>query len=208
MALTPVRIPQLQQREPIVDKDGRMSNEFARRLGEILQSLAVTLNAIAALPEIQKALEDAQSLIENLGDATKDAQDAAAAANAQAEATKREAALQGSYIDPDTVLSASPTLITIAPHTRNYADGTSAAVNGGTAPATAANDVDYVSYSDPTRKGGTVTYIVSTTPPVQTGDTHVVGAVQIPATGTVDGGEGPRRPGYVSPRLQEKLPEE
>jgi hypothetical protein len=105
------------------------------------------------------------------------------------------------YIEPSSVLTATPTTITIANHTRYYpqpsGDPISVSVTGGTVSATGSGDTDYVSYSDPMRAGGSVTYIVSTDAPTQTGDTHVVGAVLIPDTGTADGGDGPRRPGFV-----------
>jgi len=195
VAPSPIRIPNLQQSNPIVDREGRMTTEFARRLNDILSQIVTLLNAIALLPEIQNQLV-------NLDAATQAALDAAASAAALTDATKREQALVNSYIEPDSVLTASPTVITIAPHTRMYADGTSAPLNGGTATATGSGDTDYVSYVDPERDGGTVTYVVSTTPPVQTGDTHVVGAVLIPAAGTSDGGSGPRRPGYVEAKFQ------
>jgi hypothetical protein len=105
--------------------------------------------------------------------------------------------LVNSYIEPNTVLSSTPTLITVAAHVRRYADGTFAAINAGTVAATATGTVAYVSYSDATRVGGTVTFVAATTQPPQTGSTHVVGAVKIPTTGTVNGGTGPRKPGYV-----------
>lgn len=207
MAIAPVRIPQLQQSMPVVDSEGRMTNEFSRRLNEILASLASALNQLLILPVIQDA-------IAALDSATQAAQDAAAAASAAAaaagtaadqsmaatEATKREAAIQGSYIDPDSVVTATPITVSIAAHVRRYADGTSANVSAGTVAATAPDDVDYVFYNDPARTGGAVTYQVSVDPPTQTGDTHVVGAVTIPATGSSNGGAGPRRPGFVQAR--------
>lgn len=106
---------------------------------------------------------------------------------------------------PASVLTATPTIITIASHTRFYpqptGDPIAVDVMGGTAEATGSGDTDYVSYSDPSRSGGAVSYIVTTLAPTQTGDTHVVGAVLIPETGTTDGGEGPRRPGYVEAKF-------
>lgn len=196
-----VRIPSFQQSQPVVDSAGRFTPAALRSLNDAFRVLGEAINVIAQIPEIQAALE-------GLDEATRLAREAADAAriaadNAQfsTDATAREQALVNSYIDPASVLSADPTTITIAPHTRRYADMTSAPVNGGTIPATAPGEIDYVFYSDSTRAGGAVTYQVSTTPPVQTGDTHVVGAVQIPDTGTVDGGEGPRRPGYVVAKL-------
>ena len=195
----PIRIPNLQQSNPIVDQQGRMTTEFARRLNDILGQIVTLLNAIALLPEIQAQLANLDAATQAALDAAAAAQAAADGAAATTDAAKREQALVNSYIEPDTVLTASPTTITIAAHTRMYADGTSAQVSSGTLAVTGPTDTDYVFYVDLTRMGGTVSYQVSTTPPVQTGDTHVVGAVQIPETGTVDGGEGPRRPGYVAP---------
>lgn len=198
---TQIRIPNLNQANPIVDKDGRMTNEFARRLNDILSQIVTLLNQIAILPAIQEALATAQQAAQDAIDAADAANAAAGAAQQQTDTTKREAAIQGSYIDPDSVLLADPSVITIGSHTRFYADGTSAPVSGGTVPSGPSGETDYVFYVDPERDGGTVVYQVTTVPPVQTGDTHVVGAVLIPETGTVDGGEGPRRPGYVQAKL-------
>lgn len=196
---TPIRIPSLQQRNPIVDDQGRMTPEFARRLQDILQSLAGAVNSLQALPIIQEALAALPAVIQEAQDAADAAQAAADGASGVAAANSREQALVNSYITPASVLSASPTIITVAAHTRYYADGTSAMVNGGTVPATASGDVDYVFYVDPERDGGTVTYQAALDQPPQTGDTHVVGAVTIPAAGTATGGRGPRKPGYVNP---------
>lgn len=200
MAIAPLRIPNLNAANPIVDAQGRPTSEFLRRLNDILQGIATTLNAITALPEIQAALV-------GLGDATQAALDAAAAAQTAANSAQgqidnqaREAALANSYIDPDSVINSTSTTISIAAHTRFYGDGTFASVSSGTVSTTAVGDIDFVYYLDPTRAGGAVTYIAeANTNPAQTGDTHVVGAVTVPATGTVPGGKGPQRPGYVQP---------
>lgn len=188
----------LQQSQSIVDAQGRPAPWFVRLLNDNNRNLREAINQIAILPAIQEALEAAQQAAQNAMDAAEAANDAAAVAQNQTEATKREAAIQGSYVEPASNLTATPTTITVNGHTRRYADGTSAVVNGGTVAATGPGDTDYVSYVDNDRAGGAVTYIASTTPPTQTGDTHVVGAVAIPATGEVEGGEGPRRPGYVA----------
>lgn len=204
MAMQPfLRVPTLTQRDPIVTESRLPTPAFLRTMNDIIQRIVQVVNAVIDVLDIQDqlqvALSAAQEAIVVAQQAAEDAKDAADAAQAQADATKREASLVGSYIDPDSVVTASPTLITIANHTRYYADGTSVTVTGGTAPATASGDADYVSYVDPARAGGAVTYIISTTPPVQTGDTHVVGAVTIPADGTNEGGTGPQRPGQVYP---------
>ena len=198
MALSPIRIPTLTQAQPIVDTERKATNEFLRTLNGILGQIGYALNQILVLPIIQQAIAD-------LGDATEAALAAAAAANAaaagaadNAAANAREQALQSSYIDPNSVLTATPDTITIAAHTRRYSDGTSVAVSGGSIAATAPDDVDYIYYDDPTRAGGAVTYQVSTTQPIQTGNRHVVEAILIPPTGTAEGGGGPRPPGWVN----------
>ncbi|MES3054898.1 hypothetical protein O6V14_04580 [Sphingomonas faeni] len=199
-----LRLPRLTLGQKIVNEDGTPTVAFQQYVQQFAAAIEGTVNGIQqALDAAGIALDAAavaQAAAENATAAASDASDAAAGSSAATAANAREQALVNSYIDPDSVLSASPTIITVAPHTRMYADGTSASVEGGTVPATAADDTDYVTYTDSTRVGGAVTYVVSTTAPVQTGDIHVVGAVMIPTTGTVDGGEGPRRPGYVTPR--------
>lgn len=191
-----LRVPTLTQQQPIVEESRRPTSAFLRTMNDIIQRIVQVVNAIVVVLNLQ---EQIQQQLGDLDQAVADAKQAAEDAKNAADATKREAALTGSYIDPDGVVSATPTVVSIAAHTRYYADGTSVAVNAGTGEATAEAEIDYVSYEDPTRAGGAVTYIISTTPPVQTGDTHVVGAVQIPATGTSNGGSGPQRPGQVYP---------
>lgn len=187
MTVPRVNLATLQQSLAIVDAQGRPTPAFLRFVNGSIQSLKNGVNAII----------DAQNAADAATAAAAAANAAAAAASGATDASVREQALVNSYIEPNGVLTASTTTITIAAHTRYYADGTSAAVSGGSIAVTATGDTDYISYSDPTRAGGAVTYVVSTTPPVQTGDTHVVGAVLVPATGTVNGGTGPRKPGFV-----------
>lgn len=187
-----VRIPVFQQTQQVVDSDGRFTPPALRALNDAIRTLGDAINAIASIPEIQQALQNLDQAIQAAQQAAQDANDATASVS-------REAALQGSYIDPDSVLSASTTTITIAAHTRKYADGTSVAVAGGSVPVSAPGDVDYVFYDDPSRAGGAVAYVVALAQPVQSGDRHVVGAVGVPTVGTANGGAGPRPPGYVSP---------
>lgn len=205
-----VRTATLQQSQPIVDATGRPVASFVTLINGNNANVTNAINVIAQIPEIQMALQNldaATRRAQNAADAAQMAADNAATANA---AQQRETSLQSSYIDPTSVLTATPTSITVASHTRYYpqpmGDPIAVMVTGATIAATASGDIDYVSYSDPERDGGMVTYIVSTTPPTQTGDVHVVGAVEIPATGTSDGGDGPVRPGYVRPRQQAAIP--
>lgn len=198
-----IRLPRLQGTNPIVDKDGRPSltftryfQAFAERIERIVTSIAdilgITEQLDAAIKRADEAAAAAQIAAEN-------AAEQAAQAAEQAEAAKREAALTGSYIEPDSVVTADPATVFIGAHTRYYNDGTSAPVVGGSGAATGPGAVNYVSYVDADRSGGAVAYVISTTPPTQTGDTHVVGAVTIPDDGMAEGGEGPTRPGAVYP---------
>jgi hypothetical protein len=145
---------------------------------------------------------DLNNLITDVEAATVAAQVAADAANAAAGASAAESSLVNSYIanfTPPVVSADSTGLVTIAAHDRVYGNGTTVAVLGGTVATALANPaVARIYYDDPTRAGGAVTYQFTTdaTVAVQTGDRHSVGAVQIPAAGSVDGGYV-RPPGYV-----------
>jgi len=196
MAFVPLRLPRIQQGRQIVDSQGYPATDFVTRLNDTFSAIEVAFNGIT---DALNAADIATQAAAAANTAAIAANTAADAAQGSADAATRDQALINSYISPDSVVTSSPTTVTIAAHTRFYADGTSVSVSGGSAPATAAADVDYVFYLDPTRAGGAVTYQVTTTPPVQTGDTHVVGAVTVPAAGSSAGGSGPARPGQVLP---------
>jgi len=204
MAIKPfVRTSTLQQSQAIVDKDGRPVAWFVRLVNDNNGNVVQAINQIAQLPAIQDALAGLATATAAAQAAADAAQSAADGANSSTVAQEREMSLQTSYVEPASVVVASPTIVTIAAHTRYYPQSSGApvavSVDGGTGAATAIGNVNYVSYVDPSRAGGTVTYIISTTPPTQTGDTHVVGAVTIPAAGSSSGGKGPLRPGEVEP---------
>lgn len=143
-----------------------------------------------------RALTDAQN-------ATAAALAAAGIANAAAEAVTAESSITNSFptnfVAP--LISADNTgVVTIADHDRQYGDGTSVAVDGDTIATGEANpDIVRVYYDDEARAGGAVTYAFTVDPadpPIQGGDRHVIGAVEIPAAGTADGGYV-RPPGYT-----------
>lgn len=190
------RLPRLLSNTAITGNDGRPSAPFVVWWQTVVTQIEKAINAIVTLTGIT---DDFATAITNAQNAADAANAAAATANEAAAAAAKESALNNSWITPDTVLTSTTTTITIASHTRHYGDGTSVSVTGGTVAATAAGDDDYVSYSDPTRAGGAVTYAVTLTNPAQTGNTHVVGGIIIPATGTVTGGGGPKQPGFVVP---------
>lgn len=200
MALTPFRIPALQQRNPIVDDQGRMTVEFARRLQDAFNTLpkmiADTVQAQLAADTAQATGDNAQIAADAAQIAADEAQAAADAAQAAADANAKEQALVTSGILPRVVVSAASTgVVTIASHTRYYGDGTSVAVNAGSMPGNVVGTKVYVSYLDAAHTGGAVTYQASATYQAQTATRHVVGSVTIPATGTVAGDPGPAPPG-------------
>jgi len=207
MAKAFVSVARLQQALAIVDKEGRPAAWFVRLINDNNANVTEAINRIAAIPEIQAALERLDEATAAAQAAADAAQVAADTASSNTAAQQREVSLQTSYIEPASVITATPTTITIAAHTRYYPQAmgspTAVSVSGGTIGSTAPGTVAYVYYSDPERDGGSVIYQVQTTPPTQTGNTHVVGAVEIPDAGEVDGGDGPTRPGYVRPRQVE-----
>ena len=185
-----LRLPRLPLNEPSYTLLAR----YWQRLVEGIES-AVNANseAIELIQAAQAAIADANTAIEN-------ANTAIATAESAIETVSAESALVNSYIVPDGVLSATPTNITIATHQRWYADGTVVTVQGATLPhAAAAGITMYVSYTDPSRAGGTVGYSSADVAPAQINNVHVVGAVTIPSSGSQAGGSGPRRPGEVEP---------
>lgn len=197
MAKPFVRVAPLQQNQPIVDRDGKPNPFFMRALNDTLGNLGEAINAIAALPDIQQQLMDLDAATQAALDLAQGANDAVVQANL-------EQALVNSYIEPASVTTATNSDITVVSHNRIYADSanTSVAVNGDTITNTyPTGTVVYVFYDDPTRAGGFVTFQISDIQPVQTGDTHVVEAVRIPALGDppTNGGGGPPRPGNVLP---------
>lgn len=204
-----VRIPSFQQSIPAVDSSGRFTPAALRSLNDAFQVLAGALNTLAQIPEIQAALEELNDATEAAKEAANAAQMAADTAGVNTEAQQKELSLQSSYIDPSSVLSATPETITIAPHIRYYPQvtGTPLAVpvNGASIASSAPGTVAYVIYTDANRTGGNVAYQIVSQPPTQTGNTHVVGAVAIPTVGVADGGDGPVRPGFVRPRENQQI---
>lgn len=180
----------------------REQPELLERYWDIAMSkLEDVLNQLLAIPAIEAALAD-------LDTATQAAQDAADAANAAANSVTSESSLVNSYPTNyvGALISATSTGdVTIANHDRAYGDATlnpTVAVVGDTiSTGSVSPDVIRVYYIDPTRAGGAVTYLFTVDPadpPVQGGNVHSVGAVEIPAAGTQNG-NGVRNPGYVEP---------
>lgn len=180
--------------------------QLLERYWDILCNLTEeAVNQILELPIILDALEQA---IIDADTAAANAQIAANNAQNVADGTSAETSIVSSYPSNFTapLISADNTgLITVANHDRVYGDSTlnpTVAVTGDTVSTIASTgNIVRIYYNDPARAGGAVTYLYTidpTTPPVQGGDTHSVGAVEIPAAGSVDGGPV-RPPGWANP---------
>lgn len=177
--------------EAIVDDKFRPTRRFQQ----------IWENAIGTIKDVLTGQGLSITELQNLYNALNTAQQTASTALQQTQAAAREKALTESYTDPIGVLTASSSgTITIAGHTRIYSDGTSASVNAGSVSGFASGDYVTVYYNDPARAGGAVTYLGTTAVIGQTGDTHIVGQVTIPAVGDGDtGGTGTGPPGWKYP---------
>ncbi len=178
--------------EAIVDAQGRPT----RRLQQIWE------NAIGGI----KAVLEGQGLsineLRNLYAALNTAQTTAAAAAQQAQAADDAKALEQSYVDPlGCVTASSSGLVSIAGHTRIYGDGTSVAVDAGSVGGFTPGVYVTVYYNDPARSGGAVTYLGTTGLIGQTGSTHIVGQVTIPAAGAPDASGSTTTPPGYNPKL-------
>lgn len=195
MAVNDVKLPRLLQ-------GWRDQPKLLERYWDIaMTKIEYTLNQLLAIPAIEEALAE-------LDAATAAAQEAADNANEAAGNVTSETSLTSSY--PANFTGALITAdnagnVTIANHDRVYGDSTlnpTVAVTGDVISTGASTgETVRIYYNDPTRSGGAVTYLFTidpADPPVQTGNTHSVGAVVIPA-GAPEPGGPVRPPGWANP---------
>lgn len=189
----PIRIPNFQQNNAIVDKEGKPVGVFLRYLNEAFQALVTNANAV----------NDALAAAGIATAAAAAANAAAAVAQGAADATVEATALANSWVTGITVTAtdagASAT-ITISAHTRNYAydPPTTKAVNGGTLTGLAYNTTYYIYYDQSSRLGGAVTYLSTTVQSnvAQVNNRHSVATVTTPlAAGAPKSGQGVAPPG-------------
>lgn len=179
---------------------------FERYWDETLNGIEDLFDEILAIPIIQDALAALEADVEGLDTAVTAAQAAADNANAAAAELKAETSLTGSYPSNFTApLISADDLgnVTIVTHDRIYGtpslNPTVSVAGDVIATGEAAGSILRFYYVDPSRAGGAVTYLYTVdpaAPPVQTGDTHSVGVVEIPVSGTLDGTDL-KPPGYV-----------
>jgi hypothetical protein len=194
MAVPPLKLPTLPSGQPIVDpKTGAPTNTFQIWIQQFANSIEYSINGIAAALEAAGIALDAAEVAL---DAADEAQTAADNAQDATDGISASQSLVQSGIPPESI--ATPPLIqaadtgdiTISDHDRLYGNGTSVAVDGDTfASGFTSGDIVYVYYFDPARAGGAVSYQASlnSNDAVQTGDTHSIGSVEVPAAGTQDG---------------------
>jgi len=184
-------LPRFQANAPLVDDNGNPSqafhiwwNTFASSLEKAFNDLSDNVAAIAA------------------------AQAAANAAQTTANTTKTTDKISASATVPSVVVSASDAgssaTITIAPHTRQYGDGTALVAAGGSITGLAYSTEYAIYYDDPTTANTTPTYHATTAlnnaQPNFIVGRHYVDQVTTPAAGggSVSGG-GIKPPGGGGP---------
>lgn len=202
MAIDPLKLPRLTHGW---DKQPQLLERYWDIQATRLEGV---LNQILSIPLIIDALADLDAAIIAAETAADNAQTAADNAQNVADSTSAESSLVNSYISnftPPVITADSTGLITISNHDRVYGNSslnpTVSVTGGNIASGQVAGSIVRIYYNDPTRAGGAVTYLYTVdpaTPPVQGGNTHSVGAVEIPSAGSVDGG-WVRPPGYTGP---------
>jgi hypothetical protein len=182
-----IRLDRLMRGDQIQGSDG-VSRRFQSLWQETVEKIERAFEYVNSVNGAQQATLDALTAAQAL----------AASAKQQANATDSNLALVNSKTNPiDGLLTAtSDGVITIGAHFREYADGTSVAVNAGS--VTNTGPFVRVYYMDAARMGGAVTYLATTDEITQTGNVHIVGGVAIPTAGQPpSAGIGASPPGYV-----------
>lgn len=184
-----VRLDRLLRGNPITATDGptmQFQALWQRTVEEIERAFVRVNNVNTAQQSTLDAITAAMSL--------------AATAKQQADATTTEINLTASKTSPiDGLLTASSSgVISIAAHSRVYADGITRSVNAGSVTGQTPGAFVRVHYNDAARLGGAVTYLATTAEITQTGNVHIVGGINIPlASEPPTTGVGTTPPGYV-----------
>ena len=197
MAISPIRLDRLLKWEKVANPDGTPTQAYQLKWQRVMENIEDSVNAVI----------DAQNAADAANAAAAVATAAAATANNAAEATTAETSIVNSFVKgfagTSPLEADSAGNVTVKSHTRQYGDtvlNPDVAITGAVlATAAAATSIVRVYYDDATRADGTPTFAFTVDPaasPIQGGDRHVIGAVEIPAAGTSDGGFV-RQPGYT-----------
>lgn len=183
--------------QKITTPEGNATGPFLRWINDAVKSIQSSVNDIGQLvADIAFSLQQVGIAITTANEAKAAAAAATVAAEGAAAGAAAVGVLVNSYVVEANVLSATTTTIAIATHTRMYGDGSSVSVAGGTITGLTAGTQYYVSYLDPNRTGGAVSYEVTTNPSEagQNGDRHLVGGYATQSIGGTGGGGGTTRP--------------
>lgn len=189
-----LRLTRLSTSAPITDSAGNPNSLLIRWWNDVCTSIETSVNGlagiVAAIQAVQDAAATATAAAASAQTSAQTAHTAAVTAQGTANGTNAFSSLQGSYVSPTNVLTATDAgasaTITIAGHNRIYGDGTTVAVTGGALPGLAYSTSFSVYYDDPARAGGAVTYHstsdpATASPSAANPDRHFVGAVKTPA---------------------------
>jgi len=204
MAILPIRLDRLLKWENVTNPDGTPNQAFQAKWQRVMENIEESVNAVI---DAQNAADAANAAAVVATTAAATANTAATNAANAAEATASETSIVNSFVKGFS--GASPLEadnagnVTVKSHTRQYGDtvlNPDIVITGTVlATAAAAASIVRVYYDDATRADGTPTFAFTVDPaasPIQGGDRHVIGAVEIPAAGTSDGGFV-RQPGYT-----------
>lgn len=194
-----LKLPRLPTNQQLVDERGYPTTVFVLWWQEFADQIETSINGIALALEAAGIALDAADVALAAADAAQDA----------ADTTLGESSLVNSFVKD--FAGASPLQadsagnVTIANHTRQYGDtalNPDVAITGSVVATGEVNPaIVRFYYDDATRADTTPTFAFTVdpaSPPVQGGIRHVIGAVEIPAAGTSDGGFV-QPPGYTGP---------
>lgn len=183
-----LKLPRLDAGIAIVNANGTPTAAFIgwwSKVADLVESHVTEL-------ELQAALDAVDTAITAANDAATAANDAATDAQAATDNNARFLSISNSNVTGCTITATDAganVTVTISAHTRNYADGTSVAVSGGSITALAYSTQYFVAYDDADLSGGAETYVAYTSGPdaltTAAGgaapDRHYVGSVVTPA---------------------------
>jgi len=209
MATTkPLVLSRLAAGQQIADKNGIADPRHIQTLNNAFRNIATNEAALAANEaELAQQQTANATLTQNVADALA----ALAAVQGQVSAVsgaQTSFALAESFTSPAVVLSSATSngsaTITVAAHTRRYADGSSVTVNGGSFAVTTKGTSYWVIYSDTARKGGAVSFQVTTDPAAaaQIAGVHNLGSVYVSSGNATNLGTPNYGPGVQAPAAQ------
>lgn len=184
-----LNLPSMQRNVVIVESStGHTTPVYHRWWQKVVKTLETSFND---LEELVLDIAAAQNTADTAQTTATSAQTTATSAQADAVSASALTSFSVSGTLGCTITgtdAGSDATVSITAHSRIYGDGTSVSVNSGTVTGLSYSTQYYIYYVDPSRSGGSVTYLATTVAAtaVQTGDTHFVGVVTTPAAAAPD----------------------